>query len=42
MEVYVKDIRSVRKVLNSTLNEQSLDEEDLRTALCEAEAALIS
>ena len=35
-------IRSVRKVLNSKLNVQSLDEEGLHTVLCEAEAILNS
>lgn len=30
----------MRKILNSTLNVQSLDEESLRTVLCEAEAIL--
>ena len=33
-------IRSVRKVLNSTLNVQSLDEEGLHTVLCEVEAII--
>ncbi|KAK7922690.1 hypothetical protein WMY93_009592 [Mugilogobius chulae] len=35
-------IRSVRKVLNSTLRVQNLDEEGLHTVLCEAEAILNS
>lgn len=35
-------IRSVRKVLSSNLNIQSLDKEGLRTVLCEAEAVLNS
>lgn len=38
--VWERLIRSVRKILNSTLNVQSLDEESLRTVLCEAEAIL--
>ena len=33
-------IRSVRKVLNSTLNVQNLDEEGLHTVLCEVEAII--
>ena len=40
--VWERLIRSVRKVLNSTLNVQSLDEEGLHTVLCEAEAILKS
>ena len=40
--VWERLIRSVRKVLNSTLNGQSLDEEGLHTVLCEAEAILNS
>ena len=40
--VWERLIRSVRKVLNSTLNVQSLDEEGLHTVLCEAEAILNS
>ncbi|KAL4009002.1 hypothetical protein ACER0C_002854 [Sarotherodon galilaeus] len=35
-------IRSVRKVLNSTLQTQHLDEEGLQTALCEVESILNS
>lgn len=35
-------IRSVRKVLNSTLNVQNLDEEGLHTVLCEVEAIINS
>lgn len=35
-------IRSVRKVLNSTLRTQNLDEEGLHTLLCEAEAIINS
>lgn len=38
--VWERMIRSVRKVLNSTLNLQSLDEEGLLTVFCEAEAIL--
>ena len=38
--VWERMIRSVRKVLNSTLNLQSLDEEGLQTVFCEAEAIL--
>lgn len=33
-------IRSVRKVLNTTLTEQVLDAEGLQTLLCEAEAII--
>lgn len=35
-------IRSVRKVLNSTLKTQNLDEEGLQTFLCEAVAIINS
>ena len=35
-------IRSVRKILNITVKEQLLDEEDLHTLLCEAEAVINS
>ena len=35
-------IRSIRKVLNSTLRVQTLDEEGLHTVLCEVEAILNS
>lgn len=35
-------LRSVQKVLSSTLNVQSLDEEGLQTVLCEAEVILNS
>ena len=40
--VWERLIRSVRKVLNSTLNLQNLDEEGLHTVLCEVEAILNS
>lgn len=40
--VWERLIKSVRKVLNSTLNVQHLDEEGLHTVLCEAEAILNS
>ena len=40
--VWERLVRSVRKVLNSTLNLQSLDEKGLHTVLCEAEAILNS
>lgn len=40
--VWERLIRSIRKVLNSTLNMQNLDEEGLQTVLCEAEAILNS
>ena len=40
--VWERMIRSVRKVLNSTLNVQNLDEESLHTILCEVEAILNS
>ena len=40
--VWERLIRSVRKVLNSTLNVQHLDEESLHTTLCEVEAILNS
>ncbi|KAJ8402435.1 hypothetical protein AAFF_G00369240 [Aldrovandia affinis] len=35
-------IRSVRKILNTTVKEQPLDEEGLHTLLCEAEAIINS
>lgn len=35
-------IRSIRKILNSTLRTQNLDEEGLQTVLCEAESILNS
>lgn len=35
-------IRSIRKVLNSTMREQTLDEESLHTVLCEAESIINS
>lgn len=35
-------IRSIRKVLNSTLSVQNLDEEGLHTVLCEVEAIINS
>ena len=35
-------IRSIRKILNSTLRTQSLDEEGLNTVLCEVESILNS
>lgn len=40
--VWERLIRSVRKVLNSTLKLQTLDEESLHTVLCEAEAIVNS
>ncbi len=40
--VWERLIKSVRKVLNSTLNVQHLNEEGLHTVLCEAEAILNS
>ena len=40
--VWERLIRSVRKVLNSTLKVQNLDEEGLHTVLCEAEAIINS
>ncbi|XP_034530056.1 uncharacterized protein LOC117805434 [Notolabrus celidotus] len=40
--VWERLIRSVRKVLNSTLRAQNLDEEGLHTILCEAEAIINS
>ncbi|KAL7852287.1 hypothetical protein SRHO_G00180720 [Serrasalmus rhombeus] len=40
--VWERMIRSIRKVLNSTLRMQNLDEEGLHTFLCEAEAILNS
>lgn len=40
--VWERLIRSVRKVLNSTLKVQSLDEDSLHTVLCEAEAIINS
>lgn len=35
-------IRSIRKVLNSTVREQLMDEENLHTVLCEAESIINS
>ncbi|KAL2077723.1 hypothetical protein ACEWY4_027227 [Coilia grayii] len=35
-------VRSIRKVLNSTVREQILDEEDLHTVLCETESIINS
>lgn len=40
--IIIKLIRSVRKVLNSTLRTQNLDEEALHTVLCEVESILNS
>ncbi|KAL7852267.1 hypothetical protein SRHO_G00180520 [Serrasalmus rhombeus] len=40
--VWERMIRSIRKVLNTTLRMQNLDEEGLHTFLCEAEAILNS
>ncbi|XP_043206518.1 uncharacterized protein LOC122393826 isoform X1 [Amphibalanus amphitrite] len=40
--VWERQIRSVRKVLNAVLREQSLTDESLRTLLCEVEAVLNS
>ncbi|KAL2092716.1 hypothetical protein ACEWY4_012514 [Coilia grayii] len=38
--VWERLIRSVRQVLNSTLHQQSIDDEGLQTLFCEAEAIL--
>ncbi|KAL7831402.1 hypothetical protein SRHO_G00309050 [Serrasalmus rhombeus] len=40
--VWERIIRSVRKIMNATLKEQSLDEEGLQTFFCECEAILNS
>ncbi|KAL7874304.1 hypothetical protein SRHO_G00052740 [Serrasalmus rhombeus] len=40
--VWERIIRSIRKIMNATLKEQSLDEEGLQTFFCECEAILNS
>lgn len=40
--VWERMIRSIRKIMNATLREQSLDEEGLQTFFCECEAILNS